>query len=609
MSTKTYSRTFEWLFDLPVEDIWAALADTARFNEAAGLPKHAIEETAQADGTVRFFAEAKVGPMAIAWEEIPVEWVAERHFRHLRVFSKGPLKSLAATFEMQADGAGGSVGHYTIDAKAANPLGHLILSTVFFPVAERLFTGLAETALEWAKGLRDAPFETPPSVLTAAGKARIEASLSRLEASPNAHGLGRRLADWIAAAQDMDISRIRPLALARQWQVGEREVIEMCLQSVKDGLLQLRWDLLCPRCRGAKLTATSLDQVPTGAHCDSCNVSYDRDFARNVELSFQPAPALRPVTEGEFCLFGPMTTPHIKVQINLEAGASELVEVDMAPGPYRLRTLQIGGATDVDFEGGGFPELVAADGTVAPGPPAAPGEVRLTNRENRPLVLIVESRNWVEDALTAHRVTAMQCFRDLFSAEVLRPGDAVDIAQVTLIFTDLKGSTAFYERVGDVDAYRIVREHFGFLAAAVREAGGAVVKTIGDAVMAVFIDPADAVRAAIAMQARARDFAATSGNEDVVIKLGIHTGACVAVVLNDRLDYFGSTVNMAARLEGQSGGGEIIVSAAVMDDPAASALLEPYAPRAENQDVRGFERTISFWRVAAEALAKPGPPD
>jgi len=126
-------------------------------------------------------------------------------------------------------------------------------------------------------------------------------------------------------AQEVDLERIRPLELARRWDATDRQAIEMCLQSVKEGLLELRWDLLCPRCRGAKFTATALDQLPNGAHCSSCNIDYDRDFARNVELTFHPSPTIRDISSGEFCLFGPMSTPHVKVQIALEPGETRAV--------------------------------------------------------------------------------------------------------------------------------------------------------------------------------------------------------------------------------------------------------------------------------------------
>src|SRR5262249_54058128 len=150
-------------------------------------------------------------------------------------------------------------------------------------------------------------------------------------------------------------------------------------------------------------------------------------------------------------------------------------------------------------------------------------------------------------ALTADRVAALQAFRDLFSDEVLRPGDEVAIRRVTLLFSDLKGSTALYEAMGDAAAYHLVREHFAYLAEIVREHEGGIVKTIGDAVMAAFHDPLRGLQAAIAMQRRVAGFNARS-RAPIVLKLGLHDGPCIAVTLNDRLDYFGGTVNLAARL-------------------------------------------------------------
>ncbi|MEE8123236.1 MAG: adenylate/guanylate cyclase domain-containing protein [Alphaproteobacteria bacterium] len=599
---RLYTRTIEWRFDRPPEAIWPALADTARFNEAAGLPKHGIEQVGQPDGSVRFFARARKGPFELAWEEIPVEWVDAQWFRHLRIFSKGPIRTLSATLRLEPDGRGGTLGRYTIDATAANLLGTLMLKTVFLRAAERTFTRLAESARDWAAGERETPFEVAPARLSAGARARLDAMLSRIEASANGHGLARRLAEWVQTAQEVDLMRIRPLALARRWDMGEREVVEMCLQAVREGLLELRWDLLCPRCRGAKLAVDSLDRLPSGAHCDSCNVDYDRDFARNIELTLHPAPAVREVIDGEFCLFGPMSTPHVKAQVALEPGESRTLPARLAPGDYRVRTLERGGESDIAYAGGGFPEVTVEGGAVAAGTAAGDGEIRLVNNEDRRRTLIIESRDWVRDALTAHRVTTMQTFRDLFSDEALRPGDEAGISQVTLMFTDLKGSTALYGRVGDAAAYRLVREHFAYLAGAVREHNGTVVKTIGDAVMAAFADPADAVRAAQALQAGVKDFNAASGGEDIVIKLGLHGGPCIAVTLNGRLDYFGTTVNMAARLQGESEGNDIVLSEDLAADPAVAAILSPYELAAESRGIKGFDRPITFRRLTGKAL-------
>jgi len=186
----------------------------------------------------------------------------------------------------------------------------------------------------------------------------------------------------------------------------------------------------------------------------------------------------------------------------------------------------------------------------------------------------------------------------MFSEATLRPGDEAAVGQVALLFSDLRGSTALYERVGDSMAYNIVRDHFAFLAAIVRDHDGAIVKTIGDAVMASFGDPADAVRAAIAMQRRIVEFnEAHENHRDLSIKLGVHCGSSIMVSLNERLDYFGSTVNMAARLQGQSEGDDIVLSRAVADDPAVKPLLAGLGVREESVLLKGFDKPVGFTRI------------
>ena len=270
-----------------------------------------------------------------------------------------------------------------------------------------------------------------------------------------------------------------------------RHAVEACLEATRLGLLELRWDLLCPRCRGAKAVAASLDRLPTGAHCGTCNIAYDRDFSRNVELTFRPRAAIRPLGEGEFCLLGPMSTPHIWAHVTLEPGEVAALVLDAPPGPYRLRTLEAGPEADIEHAGGPLARH-RGDADAVPCAPATSGPGSRTARRTGARSSS-RSAPGSADALTADRVATIQAFRDLFSAEVLRPGDEVAIRRVTLLFSDLKGSTGLYEAIGDAAAWRLVREHFAFLAGLVREHDGAIVKTIGDAVMAAFHDPGRAL--------------------------------------------------------------------------------------------------------------------
>jgi class 3 adenylate cyclase len=592
--TRLVGRSFGFDFTGSAEAVWTAMADTARYNEAAGLPRHMISEVPQADGTVRFVARARAGPFALEWEDLPCNWVRGRWVEHRRRFTRGPLERLDARLELRPTGTG-CHGDYRVEVAFAGAPGMLLRLGGFVEGSERVFRRLAAEADRFARGAQAVPFTpaVPPLASDAAERlARIE---RRLAASTYGHGLAERLAALVAEAAEVDVGRIRPLALARRWEVPERHATEACLEATRLGLLELRWDLLCPRCRGAKTSVSGLDRLPTGAHCGTCNIAYDRDFSRNVELTFRPAAAIRPLGEGEFCLLGPMSTPHIWAHVTLEPGEERALVLEAPPGPYRLRTLEAGPETNVEHGGGALPGIeVTADAAVR----ATGGGTLLANRSPHRRTLVIEERAWVRDALTADRVATLQTFRDLFSAEVLRPGDEVAIRRVTLLFSDLKGSTALYDRVGDAAAYRLVREHFAWLAAIIREHDGAIVKTIGDAVMAAFHEPERGLAAAFAMQARIAAFnaAATSASPPIVLKLGLHEGPCIAVTLNDRLDYFGGTVNLAARLQSQSRGGDVVVSEGLAGTKEIESLAGPLTAQRETALLRGIAAPVTFVR-------------
>jgi class 3 adenylate cyclase len=579
------------------------MADTARLNEASGLPLHKIIETAQPDGSVVTMGEGRIGVVDLKWREIPVNWIAGEWFEHNRVFERGPLQFLGARMRLEPSARGARLT-YHVTAAPATLFGRVLLATGFFPGVERSYSRMVAAANAFASGEQEQVFPYRPPAVSAETRRRIDQAVADIEATPHGHGLARRLADFVLTAQDVDLGHIRPLALARQWKCRPLDAIELCLQAVRNGLLELRWDLLCPGCRGAKVWSGTLDRLPTGAHCSSCNIDYDRDFSRNVEASFRPAAAIRPLESGEYCMWGPISVPHVKAQIALAPGESRDLAAHFEPGPYRLRTLEPGRAREIDWPGedaavgGGFPKVVYTDEAVATDAPAPPGRLQLENRSKRPLTAVIEDRRWIADALTADRVTALQAFRDLFSEDVLRPGDDVSVGHVALLFTDLKGSTALYRRIGDAAAYHLVRNHFAFLTGLIRDHEGTVIKTIGDAVMAAFIDSGQAVQAALAIQHRIEAFNRENRlSEGLVIKLGIHAGPTIAVTLNDRLDYFGSAVNMAARLQAQSVGGDLVLSETVASDPSVTPLLRSLSVVPDRAMLKGFEQPQHFVRV------------
>jgi class 3 adenylate cyclase len=279
-------------------------------------------------------------------------------------------------------------------------------------------------------------------------------------------------------------------------------------------------------------------------------------------------------------------------------------------GRYRIRTINLPGdqplearvdgpvtaVVEASPNGWGLEEIVTS----------TKASLKVINNTDVEQLFVMERTAWSDQAATAAEVTALQIFRDLFSTEALRPGEQISVGTLTVLFTDLRNSTQLYRQIGDATAFGRVLGHFDILKRAIAEEDGAIVKTIGDAVMAVFRQPAGALRAMLKAQDELSSPAA--GREPLTLKAGLHVGPCIAVTLNDRLDYFGSTVNLAARLEALSTGSDVIISRAVFDDPAVRDLLEEpsSALTAETFDMtlKGFvDERFELVRVGKKAAA------
>ena len=397
-------RTWTWTFDLPPDELWPLLADTSRFNEAMGLPSYELEETPQANGTILRRGKGKAAGFTLEWEEKPYEWIHGRHFRQARVFTKGPFRRFGPVFDLEPiDLGGGAVGSkvsYALEWEPLTLVGRLfgarLAGQAGAVVSKRILESVA-----FAKGQRATHFDLPPPELPDGARERATALAAEIDRSPYGNGLGRPLADLVLTGMATDLAPLKPKPLARALHVPQRAAVEGCLAGVRAGLLTMKWDLLCTNCRGAKVSASALSELPRGAHCPSCNIDYDRDFEKNVELSFAPAPTVRPLSAGGFCLSGPMATPHVAVQLLLAPGETRRVPLDLPPGSYRLRTLHPGAHVDLEHGGGAFPGLrITATGVEAT-PPGELGSVTFANecglRARRP------DRGPHLDARCAHR--------------------------------------------------------------------------------------------------------------------------------------------------------------------------------------------------------------
>jgi class 3 adenylate cyclase len=617
-------------FRVTPEALWPLLADTARMNRAIGLPPAEYTITPTEDGGSRIEAEIRLFGLPLArYTEHPFRWEAPHGFVVVREFHGGPLRRVRAGAQLRPRDGKTEVLIYG-DFVPRNALGAALVKWLLGPRSVNRALEQCRLFEQHLLGQVDNPFpQLAPKKPLPAGAQDATARLER-------RGLDQRavelLRQHLAEAPDEEVVKMRPFELADRWGLDRRETLALFLHATVAGLLVMSWDVLCPGCRVGKTEYASLRELAPEAHCEACNITFDAAFDRSVEVRFSVAPALRRVENREFCIGGPMNTPHILAQASVPAGGTERLGLALAPGGYRLRARPGRGQALVEVG----PADGRDGGTASPGSPAPRGQgaavpllrgdgaalsvtvgaeaiepaaaeltagpvsLEVTNRTDREQLVILEGHSWPDTIATAAYVSTLQEFRDLFSSEALAPGLELGIENLAFMFTDLTGSTAMYQAIGQARAFRLVQDHFRVLRAAISANRGALVKTIGDAVMATFPSGADALAAGLRIQRDIRGLPAPDGVDPAhLVKIGLHQGPCVAVTLNDRLDYFGTTVNTAARIEHECRGGQIVASLAVCRSEAAADLLKVAGAGLEEEVVRlrGIAEPVPVYRI------------
>jgi class 3 adenylate cyclase len=412
-----------------------------------------------------------------------------------------------------------------------------------------------------------------------------------------------RLADTVANAADEDVAGMRPLELAQRWNTDARQTLEVFVRATVAGLVELRWELLCPRCRGAKATASHLRDLANGGYCPTCNLHFFASVDESIEARFYPNPSIRKIEVGTYCVGSPMKTPHRLAQAELAPGESRTWSVALEGGVYVVSSPQSDGLVRLlvkDQSSASSAQIrIGADATNAE-ICVRPGRVHMyvSNQCKATISVALDDTRWSELGATPGRLMTLPAFRAFLSREALAPGFELAIGRVGLLFTDLAGSTALYERIGDARAFKLVGEHFTLLWGPIERNGGAIVKTIGDAVMAAFPDGRSAMAAGVDMQRAIRSLE-TNGVVDAarLIKVGVHVGACYAVTLNERLDYFGTTVNLAARAQNEALGGEIVATQAALEEGLAELECQGLGWEGFDVELKGFSAPVRLFRI------------
>ncbi|MEW5854610.1 MAG: adenylate/guanylate cyclase domain-containing protein [Myxococcota bacterium] len=569
MKTLMWTDTLEW--PLPLQAAWDVVADSDRGNQATGVGVPDI--TPHAQGAARFVFKRSAGPATLEYEEHPLEWQVGRFLHGKRVFLSGPLAWAVMSWELTPVTSERTQVRLRLRAVPRSPLVSPLASLVGRMVFRDVFSSLQRCGDNIRRN-KPAYGVPPPRLKQDAFQRAADATVKSVTEAQRA--IARRLVEHVATADDHDVRHLRPFALADAWRLPRRDTLITFLHAVNAGLLELTWELVCPSCLTGTETAPTLSAIAEHGRCQFCDISFGLEFDRSVEATFRPSSTVREWEVRPFCISGPFLFPHVEAQAILPPRGT--VEVTAPGAAGRCRIFVRGGLTvAVDVVADGPAQVRTRVGetaepaalTVAPG-----GTITVEHALDVERHLRLERLGWANTAATAMHLSLLPEFRRMFSAEVLRTNLSLTVQRVGLLFTDLTASTSLYTRAGDAVAFRLVQEHFELLGAVIARHQGTLVKTIGDAVMAAFPDEESLVRAAVDMQRAFPAFRAERRYApDVFLRVGVHIGPVYAATANKLIDYFGQTVNIAARLQGTAQGGEVVMTAELAERAQAQGWL------------------------------------
>ena len=371
------------------------------------------------------------------------------------------------------------------------------------------------------------------------------------------------LSQYLEHASDQDVARIRPLIFAERFGLNPQQVINACLIGAREGLLILLWDILCPSCRIPADVQETLTSLKDHSYCSSCDLKYDIDFANSVEMIFRVHPEIREAETRTYCIGGPAFSAHVVAQIRLAPGERFELELALTEGAYRVRGSQLPFAVDLRVSAASRTSRFELPLNRPPLPGTVPvlraGAQILTlfNNTSQELQVRVERSAGRAMAVTAAAAAAMPLFREMFPDEVLAPGQIVSVTSITLLLIELCGTRTMYQELGDGPAFGLIRKRLTDVEDIVRSSGGAIVKLVGDGLVATF-PGSDAALAAAMQLLAARIADPTSG---CPLRMSLHRGPAMVTTINDRLDYFGETVHLASQLLASTSEDEMLMTA------------------------------------------------
>lgn len=335
-----------------------------------------------------------------------------------------------------------------------------------------------------------------------------------------------KLIDFIERAKDEELFHIDVYALAKNWNIESKLLLEIFIRGLHSGIFKMEWVFHCPHCGGIANETLTIHEATAINYCGICKVDFVNKVDDNIEVFFSIHPEVR------------------KISNQFEENYKNFV-MDKV---YSLKMY-----------------------------------------------------DWhTKSAIKGVDIIQNPVYRELMGDEVLLPDQSLELMNATILFTDIKGSTQMYSDLGDSKAFALVREHFRILFDIIKKHDGIPVKTIGDAIMGAFTNQVNAINSALEAQKMLINYYNNKPpKERIEVKIGLHTGPTIIVTLNNKLDYFGTTVNMAARIQSIAQPKEIVISEKIFENEDVQKAISKYTRKVlkSKNEFKGIEGQFNIYHI------------
>ncbi len=584
-SGKTFEARWTWDFQSRPEDLWPWVSNTERVNAAVGLPS--VEYTTHTDeqgvkhrhGTIRF------GWTKLRWEEHPFEWIEGQRLGVLREFEGGPFQWFVSIVELAAKPEGGTRLTHTVRIAPRGLIGrllaHIEVNIKGRKPLDRVYRRIGEIVASRGNHLgTDDPYVSPPRVQTSLRR-KLDAARARLCDGSINLGILDQLIDFLAVSPAQELARIRPRALARRLQVDPQALTTVCLEACQAGLLELHWDILCPTCRTAARVKDSLSEVDSHEHCEACELDFDVELSKSVELIFRAHPEIRQADLRTYCIGGPEHAPHVVAQNRLAPRETVTLDVQLDPGTYVIRGQQLPYSIRLVVDaavGVGRARIALEPNTRSPKPwHVAAGRqlIILESGYDVPLVIRLERAALRTEAITAADALRLPVFRKLFPGETVTRTQLANVSTNTLLGVRVANLMELYASLGDAQTCVEVGALLAQCRTTIEAHGGKIIQEQEDGLMGSFAVARDAAESATELL---ESISGGSSAQPVQCRMVLHRGMTMSNSFSGRGDLFGRSVSFAKQLLDDAAATPLVISDDLIGDDEVQQCFAALTP-------------------------------